>query len=99
MIAHLLRRLGAAFAGPPGVPRPVDYAAVPPALLRDVGLAGPHAAPAAARTAGPEGATGPQHRPFSFRIHPVSELVELRDRSAVASVQDFRHKLPGAQMA
>lgn len=90
MIAHLVRRLGALVNGPPRA----DYSGIPPSLLRDVGLAGPHAgrigtAPAPDQR---EGDDDRPRRPFSFRIHPASELVELRDRSALASLPVFRHK-------
>lgn len=94
MIAQFLRRLGALIAGPPRT----DFGQIPPSLMRDVGLEGPHligTAPAPDGIAAREGANSPARPPFSFRIHPASELVEFRDRSSLASLPVFRQK--GAQ--
>ncbi len=93
MIAHVLRRLGALVSGPPRA----DFSGIPPNLLRDVGLDGSHIRMIAVSPR--EQDTAPSKRPFSFRTHPASELVELRDRSAVASVSDFRHNIAGSLAA
>ena len=90
MIAHVLRRLGALVSGPPRA----DFSAIPPFLLRDVGLVEQGhipAGPGVVDTSQPVAPANRAGRPFSFRIHPASELVEFRERSPLATLPDLRH--------
>ncbi|MFM2045271.1 MAG: hypothetical protein RLY86_3847 [Pseudomonadota bacterium] len=92
MLLLMLRRLGAHLIGPPRV----DAGSVPPGLMADVGLTGRDSP---LFTIDPREAIAvPPARPFSFRIHPASELIELGDRSGLASLPGMRqnntHPLP-----
>lgn len=63
----------AAFLRPVGRSRPDD---LPVVILREFDSDGRHFT---------ERLTGPARRPFSFRMHPISELTEYRDRLFLAT--------------
>ncbi|KPF82574.1 hypothetical protein IP70_21630 [alpha proteobacterium AAP38] len=63
------------------IPRP--YPDLPDVILRDLDADTRHALERGARQA---------RRPFSFRIHPISELTEYRDRLFLATFPSFGDK-------
>lgn len=64
-------------------PRPRPYPDLPDVILRDLGADTRHTL---------EMGTHPARRPFSFRIHPISELTEYRDRLFLATFPSFGDK-------
>lgn len=77
-LSILLARLGRALG-----PRPAPYPDLPVAILRELDAEGRHFTEAAALY---------RRRPFSFRIHPISELTEYRDRLFLATFPPFSDK-------
>lgn len=64
-------------------PMPRPYPDLPDVILRDLDADTRHALGVDARSA---------RRPFSFRIHPISELTEYRDRLFLATFPSFGDK-------
>lgn len=64
-------------------PMPRPYPDLPDVILRDLDADTRHALEMGAR---------PARRPFSFRIHPISELTEYRDRLFLATFPSFGDK-------
>jgi hypothetical protein len=64
-------------------PLPAPFPDLPDVILRDLDIDTPVAL---------GGATRHASRPFSFRIHPISELTEYRDRLFLATFPSFGDK-------
>ncbi len=64
-------------------PRPRPYPDLPDVILRDLDDDTRHTL---------EMGTRRDRRPFSFRIHPISELTEYRDRLLLATFPSFGDK-------
>ena len=65
------------------VRRPTGYPDLPDVILRDLDADTRHMLEETGRRHG---------RPFSFRIHPISELTEYRDRLFLATFPHFGDK-------